>query len=169
MEFTWLNAAIRHDLSTEIKILNNIDSKGGKKLSTEKNKAIQHRFQDMWNKGDFSIIEKIFDKDFLNHSVDAKGFDAIRQFVTIYRKAFPDVKFTIEEQIAEGDKSVMRYTITGTHKGEFQGIEPTGKSIKITGIAIHRITAGKIVEIWANWDALGLMQQLGAVSMPGQK
>jgi len=138
-------------------------------MSTKENKAIQSRFQDIWNQGDFSIIEEIFDKYFLNHSVDAKGFDVIRQFVTIYRKAFPDVKFTIEDQIAEGDKSVMRYNITGTHKGEFQGIAPTGKSIKITGIAIHRIANGKIVEIWANWDALGLMQQLGAVSLPGQK
>lgn len=138
-------------------------------MTIEENKAIQRRFQDIWNKGDFSIIEEIYDKDFINHNVDAKGFDAIRKFVTVYRKAFPDVKFTIEDQIAEGDKSVMRYTITGTHKVEFQGIAPTGKSIKMTGIAIHRIANGKIVEIWSNWDALGLMQQLGAVSLLGQK
>ena len=138
-------------------------------MSTEENKAIQLRFQDIWNQGDFSIIEEIFNKDYLNHSVKVKGFESIRQFVTVYRSAFPDVKFTIEDQVAEGDKVVMRYTITGTHKGEFQGIAPTGKSIQITGMAIHRIANGKIVEIWANWDALGLLQQLGAVSLPIQK
>ena len=138
-------------------------------MSTEKNKTIQRRFQDIWNKGDFSIIEEIWDKDFVNHNVKAKGFESIRQFVTVYHNAFPDVEFKIDDQIAEGDKVVMHYTITGTHKGDFQGIAPTGKSIKITGIAIHRIANGKIVEIWANWDALGLMQQLGAISMTGQK
>jgi steroid delta-isomerase-like uncharacterized protein len=138
-------------------------------LSTKENKAIQYRFQDIWNQGDFSIIEEIWDKDFINHNVKAKGFEGIRQFITVYRNAFPDVEFRIDDQIAEGDKVVMHYTITGTHKGEFLGISATGKSIKITGIAIHRIANGKIVEIWANWDALGLMQQLGAVSMPGQK
>ena len=138
-------------------------------MSTEENKAIQLRFQDIWNQGDFSVIEEIFNKDYLNHSVKVKSFESIRQFVTVYRSAFPDVKFTIEDQVVEGDKVVMRYTITGTHKGEFQGIAPTGKSIQITGMAIHRIANGKIVEIWANWDALGLLQQLGAVSLPIQK
>jgi steroid delta-isomerase-like uncharacterized protein len=138
-------------------------------MSTEENKAIQRRFQDIWNQGDFDIIEEIFNKDYLNHSVKVKGFESIRQFVTVYRSAFPNVKFTIEDQVAEEDKVVMRYTITGTHKGEFQGIAPTGKPIAITGIAIHRIENGKIIEIWANWDALGLSQQLGVVSMPGQK
>jgi len=138
-------------------------------MSTEENKAIQRRFQDIWNQGDFDIIEEIFNKDYLNHSVKVKGFESIRQFVTVYRSAFPSVKFTIEDQVAEEDKVVMRYTITGTHKGEFQGIAPTGKPIAITGIAIHRIENGKIIEIWANWDALGLSQQLGVVSMPGQK
>ena len=136
-------------------------------MSTEQNKAIQRRFQDIWNQGDFSIIKEIWDKDFINHNVKAKGLEAIRQYITAYRNAFPDVKFKINDQIAEGDKVVMHFTITGTHNGNFQGIAPTGKSIKITGIAIHRIINGKIVEIWSNWDTLGLMQQLGAVSMPG--
>ena len=133
-------------------------------MSTEENKAIQRRFQDIWNQGDFSIIKEIWDKDFINHNVNAKGFEGIKQFITIYRNAFPDLEFKIDDQIAEGDKVVMHYTITGTHKGEFLGIPATGKSIKITGIAIHRIVNGRIVEIWANWDALGLMQQLGSIS-----
>jgi len=134
-------------------------------MSTDVNKAIQHRFQDIWSKGDFSIIEEIFDKDYINHSVKVSVFEGIKQFVTVYRQAFPDVGFNIEDQIAEDDKVVMHYTITGTHKGEFQGIAATGRTIKITGIAIHRIADGKIVEIWANWDALSLMQQLGEVDI----
>jgi len=133
-------------------------------MSTEQNKAIQRRFQNIWNQGDFSIIKEIWDKDFINHNVEAKGLEAIKQYITVYRNAFPDVEFKINDQIAEGDKVVMHFTITGTHKGEFQGIAPTGKAIKMTGIAIHRIVNGKIVEIWSNWDALGLLKQLGAVS-----
>lgn len=133
-------------------------------MSTEQNKAIQRRFQDIWNQGDFIIIKEIWDKDFINHNVEAKGLEAIKQYITVYRNAFPDVEFKINDQIAEGDKVVMHFTITGTHKGEFQGIAPTGKAIKMTGIAIHRIVNGKIVEIWSNWDALGLLKQLGAVS-----
>ena len=132
-------------------------------MSTEQNKATQLHFQDIWNQGDFSIIEKTWNKDFVNHNVKARGLEAIRQYITVYRNAFPDVEFKIDDQIAEGDKVVMHFTITGTHKGEFQGIKPTGKSIKMTGIAIHRIANGKIVEIWGNWDALGLLKQLGGV------
>ena len=132
-------------------------------MSTEENKTIQRRFQDIWNQGDFSIIEEIWDKDYINHSVKAKGLDAVRKYISAYRNAFPDVEFKINDQIAKGDKVVMYFTITGTHKGEFQGIKPTGKSIKMTGIAIHKIIDGKIVEIWGNWDMLGLMKQLGVV------
>ena len=80
------------------------------------------------------------------------------------QSAFGNPRFTVDDQIAEGDKVATRYTITGTHLGDYKGITPTGKKITSTGITIHRIASGKILEGWANWDALGLLQQLGVTS-----
>ncbi len=81
----------------------------------------------------------------------------------LYRSAFPDLHFTVEEVIADGDKVVARYSARGTHKGELNGIAPTGKSTNVSGVTIARIANGKVAESWVNWDALGLMRQLGVV------
>jgi steroid delta-isomerase-like uncharacterized protein len=78
--------------------------------------------------------------------------------------AFPDLNVTVEDEIAEGDKVVTRWTIRGTHKGDLEGMAPTGKQIVLQGITIHRIEGDKIVEEWERYDNLGLMQQLGVVS-----
>ena len=82
--------------------------------------------------------------------------------------AFPDVHFTIEDQVAEADKVVTRWTWRGTHQGPFQGIPPTGKHVMVTGVGINRFANGKVVENWTNMDILGLLQQLGVVPAPGQ-
>ncbi len=81
----------------------------------------------------------------------------------MYRTAFPDIHFTVEDQIAEGDKLVTRFTITGTHKGELMGIPPTGVHITMTGMIFDLNVGGKILEGWANTDALGMLQQLGVI------
>ena len=86
----------------------------------------------------------------------------------MYRSAFPDMQLTIEDQIAEGDKVVTRWTARGTHQGELMGIPPTGKQATVTGITVGRVANGKFVESWSNFDALGMMQQLGVVPVPGQ-
>jgi steroid delta-isomerase-like uncharacterized protein len=85
------------------------------------------------------------------------------------RAVFPDIHFDVEDMIAEGDKVVSRYTVTGTHQGEFMGIPATGKPVKITTIWIHRLADGRIVEgrDWGEWDRLSLLEQLGALSAPG--
>ena len=75
---------------------------------------------------------------------------------------------TVEDLIAEGDKVVTRWRARGTHQGELMGIPPSGNPVEVTGITIHRIEGGKVVETWANYDALGMMQQVGAVPEPGQ-
>ena len=80
-----------------------------------------------------------------------------------YRAAFSDLQFTVEEQVAEGDRVVTRWTATGTHDGDLLGIAPTGTVGTTTGISINRIADGKVAEDCTNWDALGLMQQLGAI------
>jgi steroid delta-isomerase-like uncharacterized protein len=87
--------------------------------------------------------------------------------VTVYRNAFPDVHFTIDEQIAEGDKVVTRWTGHGTHKGELAGIPATGKSATVTGMGVDRIVNGKIVESWGIFDQFGMMQQLGVIPAAG--
>ena len=80
--------------------------------------------------------------------------------------AFPDLHSTVEYLIAEGDMVVSRFTMRGTHQGEFIGIPPTGKQVKVTGMVIHRFADGKIVEYWVKWDVLGMMQQLGVIPPP---
>jgi predicted ester cyclase len=82
------------------------------------------------------------------------------------RAAFPDLHYAVEDQIAEGDKVVTRYTASGTHQGELMGVAPTGSRVEIRGISITRIKGGKIEEIWESYDALGMMQQLGVVAFP---
>jgi len=78
--------------------------------------------------------------------------------------AFPDARYTVEDQLADGDKVFTRWSWTGTHKGELMGIALTGKPVRISGMVIDRIVDGKIVEEWEEWDALGMMQQLGVVA-----
>jgi len=92
----------------------------------------------------------------------------MKQFVSMYLTAYPDTHFTIEDQIAEGDTVVTRWTARGTHKGPLMGIPPTGKQVTVTGISIGRVVNGKTVEGWSNYDTLGMMQQLGVVPAPGQ-
>jgi len=138
----------------------------------EENKALVRRaFEEVWNQGKLDVIDEIFAADFVYHiagSPDIHGPDGEKQFVTMHRTAFPDIKFTVEDWIAEGDKVVTRWTFTGTHKGELMGISPTGVQVTMTGISIGRIAGGKIVEVWGNADSLGMLQQLGAVPPLGQ-
>ncbi len=84
----------------------------------------------------------------------------------MYRKAFPDLRLTIDDQIAEGETVVTRWTATGTHEGELMGIPPTGKQATTTGININHVSGGKLVDGWGIFDQLGLLQQIGAVPVP---
>ena len=91
------------------------------------------------------------------------GPQGIAAVITMFRQAFPDLHFTIEDQVAEGDKVATRYTFRGTQQGELMGISPTGKQVSIGGISIYRITDGKMQQAWIEYDMLGLLQQLGVV------
>jgi predicted ester cyclase len=84
----------------------------------------------------------------------------------MFQAGFPDIRVTIEDQLGEGDQVVTRMTFYGTQRGEFQGLPPTGKSVTFTGINIARIEGGKIAELWSEFDALGVLQQLGAIPAP---
>jgi steroid delta-isomerase-like uncharacterized protein len=91
------------------------------------------------------------------------GPAGLKPIIAGFRAAFPDLQVTVEDQIAEGDKVVTRYTMRGTHQGAFMGLPPTGKHVTVSGIQIERVVQGQIVEHWRKSDDLGMMQQLGAV------
>ena len=140
-------------------------------MSAHENKALARRvFEEVWNKGNLAVADEVWANNFVGHAVpdEIKGPEGVRQFFSVFRSAFPDLQFTIEDQIAEGDKVVTRWTLRGTHEGEFQGIAPTGKQMAMTGITVQRIAGGRIVEGWTNRDALGMLVQLGVVPPPGQ-
>jgi steroid delta-isomerase-like uncharacterized protein len=85
-----------------------------------------------------------------------------------FRASFPDLHHAVEEQLADGDRVATRITVRGTHRGELQGIPPTGKAVAVAAINIHRLAGGEVVEQWVNSDGLGLMQQLGVLPPPDQ-
>ncbi len=140
-------------------------------MSTEQNKTIVRQLiEEVWNKGNLSRAEALISASFVDHTAPpglAPGLEGFKQMYSMFRAAFPDLQISIEDQIAEGDKVVGRVTLHGTHQGDFRGMSPTGKAITVTGIRIDRITKGKVVEHWASFDQLGMLQQLGAVPTPG--
>ena len=132
----------------------------------EANKALEHRvFDEIWNQGLLDVADEIFAPDAILHigTDDMQGPEGFKQYVAGYRAAFPDIHWTVEDQVAEGDIVVTRLTGTGTHQGELMGIPATGLPVTATAIATVRIAGGKIQESWSSWDALGLMQQIGVM------
>lgn len=134
----------------------------------EENKALVRRwFEDLFNEGNPDVADEIIAPDHLDHDPALPdlpiGPEGQKQLVNLYRSAFPDARITIEEQVAEGDTVVTRWSGRGTHQGELMGVAPTGKQVTITGIVINHISEGKIVESWTNYDALGMLQQIGAI------
>jgi predicted ester cyclase len=140
--------------------------------STEANKASVRRFYDeVFNKKNRAAIDEFIAPNHVNHALPPglpAGIEGSKQFITMYLTAFPDLHFTVEDLIAEGDKVVARLTTRGTQQGVFMGIPPTGKQVTVTAIDINRIVGDKSVEHWLNMDTLGLLQQLGVVPLPGQ-
>jgi len=140
-------------------------------MPVEENKAIVRRCYEELNKKNLGIGDELFAANYVNHQPgggEVHGPEELKQLLTGFFTAFPDLRFTVEDLVAEGDKVVARWTSQGTHKGEFMGIAATGKQGATTGIAIFRIVGGKVVEEWAEMDMLGMMQQLGVIPTPGQ-
>ncbi|MCG3212686.1 MAG: hypothetical protein FOGNACKC_06378 [Anaerolineae bacterium] len=141
-------------------------------MSVEANKRILRRFfEELFNTGDLSIADEIVADNYVNHNNipgEPPGRDGLKAFVTLLRTSFPDIHFTVDDQIAEGGKVVTRLHFTGTHQGEFMGVPPTGKTINVTAINIQCVSGGQIQETWLDWDALGSLHQLGAIAAPQQ-
>jgi steroid delta-isomerase-like uncharacterized protein len=135
---------------------------------SEENKMLERRaIEEVWNQGHYAIVDEIVASDYLGHSsnpaTETHGREGVKQFYMALHSAFPDIHFVIEDQVADGDKVVTRWTARATHKGEFQGIPPTGNRGELTGITIDRIAGGQIVECWTEIDDLRLLQQLGVI------
>jgi len=141
-------------------------------MSIEENKSLARRlFEEFVFKGDLAVADKILAADFVNHNPGlgtTPDREGLKQFVSMMLGAFLDLHGTVEDVIAEGDKVTVRMTATGTHKGEFMGIPPTGKQITVSAMGVFRIAGGKVVERWAIIDQLSMLQQLGILPTPGQ-
>ncbi|MFX0197842.1 MAG: ester cyclase [Candidatus Hodarchaeota archaeon] len=128
----------------------------------EENKAVvRNWFEEGWNRHNPNVIDKYFAANYVNYGVATNNVDEWKQFVNSLLAAFPDIHYTLDDQIAEGDKVVTRWTAIATHQGEFMSIPATGKKVTFNGINISHHANGKYVEDWGgNMDALGLLEQL---------
>ena len=138
---------------------------------SEENKAVLRRwFDEVWNNARADVIEELFDENGIAHGLSDDSSNPIRgprdyrPFYEAFRQGFPNLKVTIEDMVAEGDKVAARCSVRGTHEGDFLGREATQSPVEITGITIVRIDNGKIVEAWNNFDFMTLYKQVGHLS-----
>ena len=136
-------------------------------MAQENSALIRRWFDEVWNHGRMDAIDEMASPDVIGHGQAQHdtdvGLEEFRRFAKDLLRAFPDMQVTIDQIIEQGDKVVARWTATMTHKGDFLGFAPTGRKATVTGTSIQRMSGGKIVEGWDNWDQLGLLVQIGAV------
>jgi steroid delta-isomerase-like uncharacterized protein len=141
-------------------------------MSAEENKALVRRFVDeVQSRGNIDALDEICSPEFVNHSAPPgvpSNCEGVKQLTAMFRQAFPDSYFTVEDMMAEGDKVATRKTFHGSHQGEFMGIPPTGRRVSMRLIDIVRIAGGRVVEHWSMGDNLGMMQQLGVIPQQGE-
>jgi len=139
---------------------------------SEENKAIARRaLEEVFSgQGNLDVADELFAPDYVGHDPasleDIRGPEGVKEFGSMYRNAFPDVQLSVQEQVAEGDMVATRWIASGTHQGDLMGIAPTGNRVTVAGTSVERIVDGKIEETWDNYDALGMMQQIGAIPSP---
>ena len=143
-------------------------------MSAEENKAlVLSLYEEVINTGELDRAHELLAPDFAEHEevpvpAHLTGVDAFEEFFSMLRSAFPDLRMDVKDMLAEGEKVVARIEVHGTHQGEFMSMPPSGERIEVTATDIFRLEGGKIAEHWGNFDNLGMMQQLGAISPPGQ-
>ena len=141
-------------------------------MSKEENKAVVRRFfEELLSTDNFAVADEILSSDFRFYfagSPDPMNLEQYKEFLVARRAAFPDRRFVVEDIIAEEDKVSARFTMRGTHKGEFRGLAPSGREVTMSGIDMIRLAEGKIVEDRVEVDQLGMMQQLGVIASPQQ-
>jgi predicted ester cyclase len=141
-------------------------------MSSEENEAIVRKAVEAFNRNDLDAVDRLFAAGYVDHDPSRAGLppgpEGVKQAWSMFRTAFPDLRATIEETIAEGDRVAVRGEIHGTHRGELMGIPPTGNKVTVELIDINRIENGELVERWGEADMLGMMRQLGIVPAPEQ-
>jgi predicted ester cyclase len=141
-------------------------------MSAKDLKALVLHFVEEWNKGKaalMAVIDETFATNIVSHretGEEIHGLKDFKQLVSGLFDAFPDLHWTIDDMVSEGDKVAVRFTLTGTHKGVYMGIPPTNKKGTMWVIEIYRVVGGKFAESWSRLDTLGLMQQLGVIPTP---
>ncbi len=135
---------------------------------SEENKALVRRwFEELFNAENLDVADEITAPDHVNHDPTLPdlppGPEGDKHVVNLYHGAFPDANITVEDQVAEGDEVVTRWTGRGTHQGDLMGVPPSGNRVEVAGMTLNRVSGGKIVETWTNYDALGMMRQIGAM------
>jgi steroid delta-isomerase-like uncharacterized protein len=143
-------------------------ARGGTIMSAEENKEVVRRFWGVWEEDDFiELIDELLAPDYVNHSPGTPdqpaGPEGVKAIVSMFRNGMPDLRVTIDDMIAEGDKVATRYTVEGTHEGELFGVPPTGRRVSIESMTVERVSGGQIIEHRRITDTLDMMQQLGVV------
>jgi steroid delta-isomerase-like uncharacterized protein len=141
-------------------------------MGTQENKAAARRFlEEVVNRGNVAVVDELSGPNFVDHSAPPgvpAGNEGFKMFITTFRTAFPDLHYTVDDEIAEGDRIVQRTTATATMRGDFQGMPASGKTATWSEIHITRFENGKAIEHWGVVDQLGMLAQLGFVQAPGQ-
>jgi steroid delta-isomerase-like uncharacterized protein len=138
-------------------------------MANEQNEQVVRRNFEAWS-GDMSAVDETVGENAVGYDPalpePTVGPDGVKQLVSMYREAFPDIKMEVVDMISDGDKVVARWRATGTNTGELMGAPATGASNTSEGISIDRVEDGKIVESWVHWDNLGMMRNLGLLGEP---
>jgi steroid delta-isomerase-like uncharacterized protein len=141
-------------------------------MSSTNKSLVTRYFEEICNGRKLNVADEIFAAAHEYHDPSSPwigpGPDGMKQLVTVYRTAFPDAHWKVEEMMEAGDHVITRWTGTGTHQGDLAGLPPTGRPVHVVGIWIHRIAGGKIAESWNSWDTLGMLTQLRAVPAFGK-
>ena len=138
---------------------------------TDNKRLVRDFYEEVWNRGNTAVAMEVFADDYVRH--DLRPTDAVpggagqAKIAADFRAAFPDLVFTPELILADGDLVAARWTASGTHRGRWGAVEPTGKHVEFSGVNIFRVEGGKVVEIWNHRDDLGLLQQTGAPIFAG--
>ena len=133
---------------------------------SEQNKAVTKRvFDEGWNARNLAVCDEVFTATHVSHDPSTgdtpPGPAGLKGVISTYTGAFPDLKMTVNDILAEGDRVVVRWTAVGTNTGTMMGMPPTGKTSTVTGMLVNRFENGKIAESWGVWDKAGMLQQLG--------
>ncbi len=136
-------------------------------MSVEQNKSIVRRWIEAgWNGHDLTVIDECYAPDYVQHEASPAGVtsaEAFKQYAAAYLTAFPDLQFSIDDLLGEGDKVLWRWTAHATHLGNLKGIPPTRTAVTVTGQVTFRLANNRIAEGWLNLDLLEMLQQIGVI------